>query len=153
MYRAWSSRWPRAARIGGAPMAVSSPNQRSRSTSDPAAEALGGAIRHTAECGAAALSEMTGRVITAEAVGLRTVPLTDLSTLAGDPARPVVAIHLGVEGDGSGCILLALSESAAYEVVAILLGQPEGTTQVLAPLEVSALAEVGNVAGTFFLTA
>jgi chemotaxis protein CheC len=134
-------------------MAVSRPRRRSRSTSDAATDALTGAIRHAAERGAAALAEMTGRGITVEAVGLRTVPLADLSTLAGEPERPVVAIHLGVGGDGSGCILLALSEPAAYELVDMLLGQPEGTTHALAPMEVSALAEVGNVAGSFFLTA
>src|SRR5581483_8651111 len=98
-------------------------------------------------------SEMTGRSITAEAVGLRTVPLAGLSTLAGDPERPGVAIHLGVGGDGSGCILLALGEAAAYELVDMLLGQPDGTTQSLDAMEVSALAEVGNVAGSYFLTA
>ncbi|HLH26701.1 MAG TPA: hypothetical protein VK066_29610 [Chloroflexota bacterium] len=134
-------------------MAVSRRSRRSRSTSDPASDALARAIRHAAERGAAALSEMTGRGIAAEAVALRTVPLAELSTLAGDPERPVVAIHLGVGGDGSGCILLALSESAAYELVDMLLGQPAGTTRALEPLEVSALAEVGNVAGSFFLTA
>jgi chemotaxis protein CheC len=134
-------------------MAVSSQSPNWSSTSEAAPAALIGAIRHAAERGADALSEMTGRVITAEAVGLRTVPLADLSTLAGDPERPVVAIHLGVGGDGSGCLLLALSESAAYGLVDMLLGQPDGTTQALEPMEVSALAEVGNVAGTFFLTA
>jgi chemotaxis protein CheY-P-specific phosphatase CheC len=122
-------------------MAVSSQSPSLSSTSEAAPAALIEAIRHAAERGADALSEMTGRVITAEAVGLRTVPLADLSTLAGDPERPVVAIHLGVGGDGSGCILLALSESAAYELIDMLLGQPDGTTQALEPMEVSALAD------------
>ncbi|HZR97053.1 MAG TPA: chemotaxis protein CheC [Chloroflexota bacterium] len=134
-------------------MAVSKLSRRSRSTSETASDALLRAIRHAAERGAAALSEMAGRSITTETVALRTVPLAELSTLAGDPERPLVAIHLGVGGDGSGCILLALSEAAAYELVDMLLGQPEGTTCALEPLEVSALAEVGNVAGSFFLTA
>jgi chemotaxis protein CheC len=134
-------------------MAVSSQSPRSLATKGPASAALARAIHYAAERGAAALSEMTGRGIVAQAVALRSVPLSELATLAGDPERPVVAIHLGVGGDGSGCILLALGESAAYELADMLLGQPGGTTRALEPLEVSALAEVGNVAGSFFLTA
>ena len=112
-------------------MTVSQSLPRLRSTSAAAPNALAQAMRGAAQQGATALSEMTGRSITAEAVGLRTVPLAGLSTLAGDPERPVVAIHLGVGGDGSGCILLALGEAAAYELVDMLLGQPDGTTEAL----------------------
>ena len=47
-------------------MAVSSQSPSLSSTSEAAPEALIGAIRHAAERGADALSEMTGRVIAAD---------------------------------------------------------------------------------------
>ena len=64
----------------------------------------------------------------------------------------VVAVYLGVEGDLHGHILMAYSESMALGLVDMLMGQPEGTTTELGELEISALAEAGNVAGSFFLT-
>jgi chemotaxis protein CheC len=40
----------------------------------------------------------------------------------------------------------------AMSLVDMLLDQPDGTTTELGELEISALAEAGNVAGSFFLT-
>jgi chemotaxis protein CheC len=72
--------------------------------------------------------------------------------VAGDPERAVVAIYLGIEGDLPGHILIAFSETMALGLVDMLLGQDVGTTTDLGELEISALAESGNVAGSFFLT-
>lgn len=100
---------------------------------------------------ASALSAMTGRAIQVRATRLRRVPLAHLSLVAGDPERPVVAIYLGVGGAYRGHLLLALSEPMALAFVDMLLDQPDGSTGALAALEVSALAEAGNVAGSAFL--
>ena len=99
-----------------------------------------------------ALSEMALREITAVSPEVRMVDLSHLSMVAGDPERAVVAVYLGVEGDLHGHILMAYSESMALGLVDMLMGQPEGTTTELGELEISALAEAGNVAGSFFLT-
>ena len=99
-----------------------------------------------------ALSEMAMREITAISPEVRMVDLSHLSMVAGDPERAVVAVYLGINGDLNGHILMAYSESMALGLVDMLLGQPEGTTSELGELEVSALAEAGNVAGSFFLT-
>jgi chemotaxis protein CheY-P-specific phosphatase CheC len=47
---------------------------------------------------------------------------------------------------------MAYSESMALGLVDMLMGQTEGTTVELGEIEISALAEAGNVAGSFFLT-
>jgi chemotaxis protein CheC len=99
-----------------------------------------------------ALSEMALREITAVSPEVRMVDLTHLSMVAGDPERAVVAVYLGIQGDIQGHILMAFSESMALGLVDMLMGQDEGTTTELGDLEISALAEAGNVAGSFFLT-
>lgn len=99
-----------------------------------------------------ALSEMALREITAVSPEVKMVDLSHLTMVAGDPERSVVAVYLGIDGDIAGHILMAFSESMALGLVDMLLGQPEGTTEDLGELEISALAEAGNVAGSFFLT-
>src|SRR4051794_32123617 len=99
-----------------------------------------------------ALSEMALREITAVAPTVKMVELSHLSMVAGDPERPVVAAYLGIEGDIPGHILMAYSEEMALGLVDMLLDQPVGTTTELGEMEISALAEAGNVAGSFFLT-
>lgn len=99
-----------------------------------------------------ALSEMALREITAVSPEIRMVDLSHLTMVAGDPERSVVAVYLGIEGDIPGHILMAFSESMALGLVDMLLGESEGTTTELGDMEISALAEAGNVAGSFFLT-
>jgi chemotaxis protein CheC len=99
-----------------------------------------------------ALSEMALREITAVSPEVRMVDLSHLTMVAGDPERAVVAVYLGIEGDIPGHILMAFSESMALGLVDMLLDQPVGTTTDLGEMEISALAEAGNVAGSFFLT-
>ena len=99
-----------------------------------------------------ALSEMAMREITAISPEVRMVDLSHLSMVAGDPERAVVAVYLGIDGDLNGHILMAYSESMALGLVDMLMCEPEGTTTELGELEISALAEAGNVAGSFFLT-
>jgi chemotaxis protein CheC len=95
---------------------------------------------------------MALREITAVSPEIRMVDLTHLSMVAGDPERAVVAVYLGIQGEIHGHILMAFSESMALGLVDMLMGQDEGTTVELDDLAISALAEAGNVAGSFFLT-
>ena len=134
---------------------LTSPSAPSRTAPDvlPAdlttiAVVTGSAVQSAAN----ALSEMALREITAVSPSVRMVELSHLSMVAGDPERAVVAAYLGIEGDIPGHILMAYSEEMALGLVDMLLDQPAGTTTELGEMEVSALAEAGNVAGSFFLT-
>ncbi len=113
---------------------------------------IGSVTASAVRSAASALSEMALREIVAISPRVRMVDLSHLSTVAGDPERAVFGVYLGIEGDVRGHILLAFSEPMARGLVDMLLDQPAGTTAELGELEVSALAEAGNVAGSFFLT-
>ena len=122
----------------------------SRALLDPAA--IGSVMSAAVQNAANALSEMALREIRAISPHVRMVNLSHLSMVASDPERAVLAVYLGIQGDLQGHILLAFSESMAHGLVDMLLDQPAGTTTELGDLEISALAEAGNVAGSFFLT-
>src|SRR5688572_22566820 len=128
------------------------PSRTALDTRPPGLATIAIVAASAVQSAANALSEMALREITAISPEVRMVDLSHLSMLAGDPERAVIAVYLGVEGDLNGHILMAYSESMALGLVDMLMGQPEGTTTELGDLEISALAEAGNVAGSFFLT-
>ena len=71
--------------------------------------------------------------------------------LLGGPENEAVGIYLRTEGDLNTQIMLIMPWLQALELVDLLMDVPIGTTQTLGRLERSALAEVGNLTGTFFL--
>lgn len=118
----------------------------------PGLAAIATVAASAVQSAAGALSEMALREITAVSPEVRMVNLSHLSMVGGDPERSVLAVYLGIDGDMQGHILLAFSEQMALGLVDMLLDQPAGTTSELGALEISALAEAGNVAGSCFLT-
>jgi len=62
-----------------------------------------------------------------------------------------IGIYLRAEGGLSGQIMLIIPYQKAMELVDLMMENEPGTTQSIGSLERSALAEVGNQAGTFFL--
>ncbi len=99
------------------------------------------------------LTEMFGEDIGVTALHIRTVPLVEVGGLLGDPEMEVVGIFLLAEGDMPGQLLLVMQIATAHSLCDSLLEQPEGTTTVLGEMEISALSEVGNIVGSFFLSA
>lgn len=99
------------------------------------------------------LSDMVGETVTVSEPMVRLVPLTDIPLLLGGPENEAVGIYLQAEGKIGGQIMLILPLPKAQELVDLLMGEPVGTTRHLGSLERSALAEVGNLTGTFFLNA
>lgn len=96
-------------------------------------------------------SGLLGQTLTVINPTVRLVPLFDIPSMSGGPETEAIGIYLRAEGDLSGQIMMIIPYQKALELVDLLLGEPIGTTTQLGSYERSALAEVGNQAGTFFL--
>jgi|DewCreStandDraft_5_1066085.scaffolds.fasta_scaffold00322_72 chemotaxis protein CheC len=99
------------------------------------------------------LSEMVGEKLTFSQPMVSLVPFTDIPMLLGGPENEAVGIYLRSEGQMAAQMMLVLPYPKALELVDLLMGTPVGSTQHLGQLERSALAEVGNLVGSFFLNA
>jgi chemotaxis protein CheC len=84
---------------------------------------------------------------------VRVVSLFDIPKLTGGPEKEAIGIYLRAEGDISGQIMLILPLLKAMELVDLLMDLDTGTTKTLGTVERSALGEVGNMTGAFFLNA
>ena len=98
-------------------------------------------------------SDMVGKQLTVSQPQVRLVPISEVPNLLGGPENEAVGIYLRAHGEISGQIMLVLAYPKAPELVDLILNQPTGTTQTLGALERSALAELGNLTGSFFLNA
>ncbi|MFP3975009.1 MAG: chemotaxis protein CheC [Dehalococcoidia bacterium] len=97
------------------------------------------------------LSQMVGRKLEIRALDLRRIPTSEAANLVGGATNEVAAIYLGISGGATGHIMLVYPTEVAFGVVDMLMGYEAGETQELGEMETSALAEVGNVTGSFFL--
>lgn len=97
------------------------------------------------------LSEMAGQTITVAHIQLKKTPVTEIPALFGGREAIIIAVYLEICGSSTGHILVAYEPKVAYELIDLLLGQPPGSTSDLSEMERSALGEVGNVMGSFFL--
>jgi chemotaxis protein CheC len=99
------------------------------------------------------LSQMVGRDFEISSINIRQVPAKDMPNLLGGPERMVVGVYITFSGASNGHILLAHQPEFAYSILDLLLGNPPGTCKNLDEMSQSALGEMGNVTGTFFLNA
>ncbi len=115
------------------------------------------ALRSVAESGvsnsATGLSQMIGREIDMRALEVSVLPINQVPGLLAGPEETLVGIYLAILGDIAGHILLLFSLTEATRLVDMLMDQPAGTTTSLGAMERSALGEVGNLTGSFFLNA
>lgn len=98
-------------------------------------------------------SRMVGKTLVLAQPQVRLVPLADLPSILGGPEQEAVGIYLRTQGDIAGQIVLVLAYRKALELVDLLMSEAPGTAQDLGPLERSALGELGNLTGSFFLNA
>ncbi|HEY9077933.1 MAG TPA: chemotaxis protein CheC [Anaerolineaceae bacterium] len=110
-------------------------------------------VSEGAQGAARGFSGILGQNLTVASPSVRTVNILDIPNLLGGPEKEAVGIYLRAEGDLSGQIMLIIPYEKAFELVDLLLGPMERTSHDLGRLERSALAEVGNMTGTFFLNA
>jgi chemotaxis protein CheC len=120
-------------------------------------EKLHHVLQRIAESGihsaAKGISVMVGAEMQVSKPSVCMVPLADIQKIVGEPENEVVAIYLRADGHLACQFMLILPVQKALELVDLMLGEPEGTTQELGSLERSALAELGNLSGTLFLNA
>ncbi|NQW20581.1 MAG: chemotaxis protein CheC [Chloroflexi bacterium] len=98
-----------------------------------------------------ALSDMSGQDIKSSLVKPYKIDVTDIPNSLGGADKVAVGVLLGIEQIPSFHIALIHSPKTAYQVVDILMGYESGTTVGLGEMEISALGEMGNIMGGYFL--
>ena len=94
------------------------------------------------------LSRLMDRQVKITALDLKTIPLSNVADVFGGAEREVVAVYLGTTGAAAGHIMLIYPKQAAFSLIDMLLDYEYGTTKELGKMEISVLAEVGNITGT-----
>lgn len=97
------------------------------------------------------LAEMVGTHIRITALDLKMIPVGKAADLVGGPENEVVVTYVGIVGGATGHIMMIYPLRVAFGLVDMLIGEEPGTTQELGELETSALQEMGNITGSFFL--
>ena len=97
-----------------------------------------------------ALTTWLGRDVRLHTDGFERAGLAELGEVAGPAEEAVVAVHMPLEGDLGGDVLLALPESVAMMLVDLLTGRGVGATTELGELECSCIQETGNIVGSSF---
>jgi chemotaxis protein CheC len=96
-------------------------------------------------------SWMVGRKIKFNNTLSRLVPILSIPEIVGQPDDDAVGIYLRFTGNLAGQIMMIVPHKKALELADLLMDVPQGTTQHLGSLERSALGELGNLCGSFFL--
>lgn len=99
------------------------------------------------------LSRMIGQEIHVTSFDLRRIPVGVIADLVGGPDVTSVGIYLTASGSANGHLMLVYDPRTACAFVDLLMGQPANATVALGELERSALGEMGNIIGSFFLSA
>jgi len=99
------------------------------------------------------LGGMIGCDMTLTASDVSVEPIEEIPQLLGGPEADGVGIYLRFKGDVSGQVMIVIPYAHALELTDMMLGQPAGMTASLGGMERSALSELGNLTGTFFLNA
>lgn len=97
------------------------------------------------------LSQMVGKEIKIANINLKKVMAKDIPDLFGGPQALMVGVYLAICGNTNGHMIAIYQPQTAFDLVDLLLGQPQGSTTELSEMEQSVLGEVGNIMGSFFL--
>jgi len=105
-------------------------------------------VKHAAE----GLSGMLGRELSVTEPSVKLLHINELSTILGGPEEEAVGIYLLAKGEFTAQIMLILPISKALKLVDMAMGEPIGTYTTLGSMARSALSEIGNITGSFFLS-
>lgn len=115
--------------------------------------ACGGLVGEGSAHAITGLSLMLGQDFKVHSLNPRRVPVRDMAEIVGGRESISVGVYLAVSGSGTGHMFLMFSPETAMELIDMLMGEPPGTTQRLDEMEESVMGEMGNIMGSFFLTA
>lgn len=99
------------------------------------------------------LSSMIGEDMSVTSIAIDHIPAKDMPELLGGPEKVVIGVYILFDGASHGHILLAHQPEVAYAMLDILLGATPRSHRPLTDMERSAIGEMGNITGTFFLNA
>ncbi len=99
------------------------------------------------------LSEMTGRTIYGGDLQVRQMPFDEISPANPDAESAAVGVYLKLRGAIPGWALLSLPLPLALQWADLIQGKKPGAARPLDRLSKSALAEAGNLALSYFLSA
>ncbi len=97
-----------------------------------------------------ALSKWLRRGVRLTSDGFQYVPISQAYTMLGEADEVIAAIHLPLEGDLSGHLLLTFPEKVALLLVDIMMQLPEGTSKELGEIEQSCLKETANIVASSY---
>ena len=97
------------------------------------------------------LSQMAGQEIKIVSLDVKKVLVKDIPAMFGGPEALIIAVYLEISGQAAGHMVVVYKPQVAYDLVDMLLGQPQGSTKELSDMERSTLGEMGNIMGSFFL--
>lgn len=112
---------------------------------------LSGLMSNAAQNAISGIAGMVGREVEVTTGNHRQIPAKDVAELLRNPEDKLVGVNLDIEGDTHGHMLLIYPPQVAYGLADLIMGQPLGQTTNLEGIEESALQEMGNIAGSFFL--
>jgi chemotaxis protein CheC len=98
------------------------------------------------------LSQMIGKEITLKSTNIKNIPAKSIAIALGGPDTTIIGVYLAFSGPANGHIILAHHPTVAFKLLDSLVGKRNNCGD-LSELEQSALGEVGNITGTFFLNA
>jgi len=99
-----------------------------------------------------ALSKWFRRGVRITTEGFEKTPISQISeSLMETAEQEVVALHMRLEGELRGHVLLCFPLDTAMTLVDVLMGQPPGTTTELGEMEQSCLQETANILSSSFV--
>ena len=99
------------------------------------------------------LAQMVGQEISSTSSSSRRVLVKDIPDLFGGVETEAVMVYLGITGTSTGHMAVIYPPKTAFQMVDLLMGLEPGSTKGLEEMAESALAEMGNIIGSFFLNA
>ena len=97
------------------------------------------------------MAEMIERDVEVRAINLRQLTVGTLPDFLKDPDALLIGVDLKIGGDADGNMVLIYSPQVAFGLIDLLVGNSLGQTTRLEEMGQSALGEMGNIAGGFFL--